>query len=118
MKTYIVLTKENKQGEVYIKVGTTNGNIFEKSNEYLKHNPNIQAFLYKEGDHKDYYSPLEDWFDTKGWVKIDVDSYPYFNQMHIADIVEELIDDEGFNNTYFEHPPKRQPEFDKSKPYA
>ena len=118
MKTYIVLTKANEQGEVYIKVGTTKGNIFEKSNVYLRHNPNIQAFLYKEGDFKDYYCPFEDWFDTRGWIKIDIDSYPHFNQMHIADIVEHLMDDEDFKYSYLQHPPKRKPQFDSSKPYA
>ena len=118
MKTYIVLTKENKEGEVYIKVGTTKGNIFEKSKQYLRHNPNIKAFLYKEGNHKDYYRPFEDWFDTTSWVKIDIDSYPDLTQMHIQDIVEELMDEEGFKHTYIEHSQKREPQFDRSEPYA
>jgi hypothetical protein len=118
MKTYIVLTKENKQGEIYIKIGTTKGNIFEKSNVYLRHNPNIQAFLYKEGDFKDYYSPFEDWYDTRGWIKIDFDSYPNFAQMHIADIIEELMDDEGFKHSYLEYSSMRKPQFDISNPYA
>lgn len=118
MKTYIVITQENKQGEIYIKIGTTKGNIFQKSNEYLRHNPNIKAFLYKEGNHKDYYRPFEDWNDKRGWVKINIDSYPYFTQMHIQDIVDELMDDEGFKHTYIEHSQKREPQFDRSEPYA
>lgn len=118
MKTYIVLTKANQEGKVYIKIGTTTSNIYGMSQQFLAHNPNIAAFLFIEGDCSNNFLPLEDWWDKNEWIEISVDSYPDLLQMHLDDIIEELIDDYGFECAYHQHLPQRTPQFDRSKPYA